>query len=167
MRIIGRKHRRRGLSLAESILAITILPLAVTAVAYAVVAGQQQALEVLRQQRAATLAEALMEEILSKPYDDPNGASSPGPEPGEIDRSQYDNADDYHNFAEAKGNLRDAAGNQYPNEFQNFGRSVTCAYTNVTAASLGGFTRAALQIQVTVRDDGGAILTLTRLMLDP
>jgi MSHA pilin protein MshD len=168
MRVIGRRCcRRRGLSLAESMLAITILPLAVTAISYAVVAGQQQALELLRQERASILAEALMEEILSHPYDDPNGGSALGPESGETSRTLWDNADDYHNFSEAEGALKDAAGNLYPSEYQGFSRSVVCAYTTITMPSLGNFSRPALRIDVTVSDAGGPVATLTRLMLDP
>src|SRR5262245_7814799 len=71
---------RRGLTLAECLVALTILPLAVVGVAFSVTAGQQQSFEALRQERAATLAEALMEEILAKPYADPQGTTTTGPD---------------------------------------------------------------------------------------
>jgi MSHA pilin protein MshD len=168
--IIGRKNEcrgfRRGLTLIECVLALTIFPLAVTGIAYAIIAGQSEAIETLRQSKAAMLGDALMEEILSKPYLDPGGASALGPEAGETSRALYDNADDYHNYSEAAGALKTAAGTLYGSDFQAFSRSVTCSSTTVNIASLSVNT-SALQIVVTVSDASGTIQTLTRVMLQP
>jgi MSHA pilin protein MshD len=168
--IIGRNNRRahwvRGLTLVEAILALTIFPLAVTGISFAITSGQSEAIETLRQTRAAMLAGGLMEEILSKPYSDPGGASALGPEAGETTRTLFDNADDYHSYSEAAGSLATADGTAYTSEFQVFSRSVTCSYTTVTIASLS-VNVSALQIVVTVSDTSGTVVTLTRVMLQP
>ena len=115
---------RRALTLVEGLLASALLAFAVAAVSQAVLAGQMQTVAALHHRRAVELAEALMDEILRLPYDDPGGPSTPGPEGGETDRSAFDNADDYHGFSETAGSLADAAGTVHPTPFQDFTRSV-------------------------------------------
>ncbi len=169
MDVIGRKQLpfvRPGLTLVECVLALTILPLAVTGIAFAVVSGQQQAAEALRQTHGMMVAQALMEEILSKPYADPGGSSALGPESGETSRSLYDNADDYHGFSESGGSLSTAAGVALPSSLQGFSRSVSCSTTTVTVASLS-VSVAAVQITVTVTDSNGTLVALTRTLLQP
>ncbi len=146
---------RRGLTLAECILALAVLPLAVTAIAYAVTAGQMQSAEALRRSRSAMLAEALMEEILSKPFSDPDGT-----EAGET-RTTFDDADDYHHLSEDSGGLRDAAGMLYPAEFQRFSRTATVTAGAATLNGLGP-TVTGQQITVTVRDSNGTVTALSR-----
>lgn len=165
MRFIG-PAGRRGLTLTECMLALVILPLAVTAIAYAITAGQTQSAEALRQERAAMLAEALMEEILAKPYDDPGGVNNLGPESGETTRTLFDNMDDYNGYTEAPGALKDATGALYPSDFQRFGRSVTCSYTSITLSGLGSTTNG-LSITVKVTDRGTDVITLTRFVARP
>ncbi len=166
------RRRLRGLTLAECLLAITILPLAVSAVSLAIISGQQQAMASLRQLRATELAQALMAEILSKPYHDPQGGTALGPEAGETARSLYDNIDDFlppsggQGFTEAAGSLYDAAGAAYPDAYQDFSRTVSGTAISVQVTSLG-VNRPALQITVTVSDPAGAVVTLTRVVLDP
>lgn len=156
--------RRPAITLIECIMALTILPLAVTGVAYAVMAGHQSAAEALRNERAATLGEALLEEILSKPYADPQGATSAGPDAGENSRSAYDNMDDYHGFSDTAGNVQNASGVKYATEFQTLRRTVSCSYSTQT---LFGKTFNVLQIVVTVTDRRGTALTLRRTVSEP
>src|SRR5580765_4297875 len=88
--VMGRRDRsrRRGITLIECVIALTILPLAVSAIAYAIVSGQ-------------------MEEILSQPYADPQGTVALGPDSGETSRLLYDNMDDYHGLSETADNVKD------------------------------------------------------------
>ena len=116
---------------------MVILPLAVTAIALAVTAGQAQALEAMNRMRAVILAEGLMEELLALPYNDPEGASSLGPDAGEANRTEFDNTDDFHGWTEAAGSLADASGIAYPTPFQRFSRAVTCSLTSVTVPAFG------------------------------
>lgn len=159
-------ERRRGLTLLETLVALTILPLAVTGIAYAITAGQAQATESLRRQRAAVLAEALMEEILARPYADPDGASSLGPESGETARGGFDNLDDFHGLVESAGSLRTAGGSLYPAAYQRFSRSVTCTAVTLAVPALQ-LNRSALQITVTVSDSAGTVLSITRVVPEP
>jgi MSHA pilin protein MshD len=117
-------RRRRGLTIVEAMIAVAILQVTSLAVTYAVVAGQKHSHEGATAMRAVRLAEDLLEEVLFRPYNDPDGSSALGPEAGESDRSQFDNADDYDGYTEQAGSLTDAAGNAYPDVFQGFARSV-------------------------------------------
>ncbi|MCP4247271.1 MAG: hypothetical protein GY778_09510 [bacterium] len=160
------RQNARALTLVECLIAATILAVAVAAVAQAVVAGQMQSYAALYQRRAVEMAEALMDEVLSLPYDDPQGASTPGPEAGETTRAAFDNADDFHGYGEAATTLADAAGTVYATPFQDFSRSVTAAYSNVAVT---GFADPipALTVTVTVQDGAGQSWTLTRLIAQP
>jgi MSHA pilin protein MshD len=165
-RFIGlrKPKRRRGISLAECLIALTILPLAVTAIAYAIVSGQQESVEALRQERAAVLAEALMEEILADAYADPQGAVTLGPDAGETARNLYDNMDDYHGFSETAGAVKNAAAVLYPSAYQSLSRSVSCEAASQT---LLGITKSGLSITVSVADAKGTVLSLTRFVSNP
>lgn len=172
MRPTGRfRHRvligpsgRRALTLIECLIALVILPLAVTAVAYAVTAGQAQSLESLRSARAAALADALMEEILSKSYSEPGGGNPPlGKDTGETTRPTFDDMDDYLDYSEPAGTLRDATNTLYPSAYQRFSRTATCAGGTATLSGLGPATTG-LTITVTVSEAGANLVTLSRFV---
>jgi len=150
MKIIGRYPRRagwrRGLTLLECTLALVIVPLAVAAVAVAIVTGQSQAAEAMRQTRAAMLAEALMEQVLAQPYSDVQTFCD--------------------GFAESAGSVTDATGTLYPDAMQSFDRSVSCQQQSVTVSDLS-LTKDGLDITVTVSQNGVTVVTLTRFIVDP
>ena len=125
------------MTIVEAVMATVILAFAVTAVAAALMAGAQQSYEAVDTRLANESAQALMEEILTLPYEDPQGASAPGPEAGESTRSAYDNVDDYHGFAESVGTLVDATGTAYPAEYAALSRSVTVTVTSLQPAGFG------------------------------
>lgn len=154
----------RGLTLLECMVALTIFPLAVVAIAYAVVSGQSQAAEAVHRERAVQLAEALMEEVVALGYDSDADASL-GPEGGETTRSAYDSANDFHGFSEAAGGLTDATGTSFPGPMQAFSRSVSCQTRSVTVTGLGAATDT-LEVTVTVSDDAADQVTLTRAIVD-
>ena len=99
-----------GFTLVESLIAATILALTVTAVSVPFTAAARNEQGDERRTMSVSLAQELMEEILSKPFDDPQGASAPGPEAGEAGRSDFDNIDDFHGYSESAGNLTDQTG---------------------------------------------------------
>lgn len=90
----------RGFSLAESMIAVVILAVAVTAVAGVLHAARSQSAITADASTAQELARQLMEEITSRPYADPDGPSRLGPEAGETQRVLFDNVDDYHAYAD-------------------------------------------------------------------
>ena len=162
-----RPFRRHGaFTLAEVLIASVVLAIAAAALTQAIVAGQVQTSEALRDWRAVSLAEALLEEVLALPYDDPQGASAPGPEAGENSRASFDNCDDFHGFTETAGNLTDATGAAYGQTFQIFSRSVTAAYTTQTPPGLGGPING-LDVTVTVTDDRQTTWSISRFIAEP
>lgn len=136
-----------GMTLIEVVVAAMILSIGVTAVTGALLAGSMQAAEAVRVQLGCAAAEALLEEVLGKPYVDPQGQVGLGPDAGEATRAAFDNVDDYHGFAEAAGAMQDATGTDYPTEFAEFGRSVSVQATTLQPA---GFVVAVSGVTVTV-----------------
>ena len=154
--------RQRGFTLAEVLIAAAVLAFAVVALTQAITAGQAQTYDALHRSRATGLAEAMVDEVLSKPYDDPDGESDLGPDANENERGEFDNADDYHNFNESAGNITDQASNAYPQAYQRFSRSVTISEQTVSIAPFGD--RDGLMVQVTVTDQNGGSWTLNRFI---
>lgn len=155
-----RPKRKRALTLFEAMLSASILAIVAVVASQAIVAGQMQTYDALHRQRALTLADSLMDEILRLPYDDPDGESTPGPESGESTRTAFDNIDDYHGFSEsgsltvAAGTLKDATDTAYADPYQFFTQSVTVAANTQSIASLGGSITGQL-VTVTISDDSG------------
>lgn len=147
----------------EVLIASSIMAVAVAAISQAVSTGQVQTHVALHEMRANQLAEALMEEIIALPYNDPDGGGAIGPESGEVQPSQFDNVDDFHGFSETIGQVKDLAGNSYPSSFSRFGRSVSVQTSSVTAAQLGG-TFDGLNVVVTITDNNGQTWTLSRFI---
>ena len=75
-----------GLTLMEVMFALLVLSFSVAALTQAVVSGQSHTYEAMHASRAISLAEKMIDEVLSKPYDDPDGDITAGPDPGEVFR---------------------------------------------------------------------------------
>ncbi len=102
------KLRRQAFTLAEALLASTVLAIVAATATLPFVAGVQQAGEAANLDQAIALGQAMMEEVLARPFYEPGLKSpAPGPNAGESTRNLFDNLDDFHGFAEASGNLRD------------------------------------------------------------
>lgn len=157
------RTRRSGLTLVEGLVASVVLVSAVAAIAVSITSGHLQLHYAVDCQSAVRLAEDLMERVRALPYDDPDGESDPGPEPGETDPSDFDNADDFHGYSESAGALRDAADNLLPDNYQHFSRSVTAGYGSETVADLGGAIPG-LIVTVTVQDHKGQTWTVSRFI---
>ncbi len=158
---------RAGFTLIEALLASAVLAFVVAALTQAIVAGQMQTYDAMHSGRAMALAEAMMEEILVLPYDDPGGGLVIGPDAGEVTRQDFDDIDDYHGFTEALGTLTDAEGNLYPSLFQKFTRFVTVTADTVDIPAFNS-TQHGITITVTVREgDNGREWTVTRFVPEP
>jgi MSHA pilin protein MshD len=151
--------------MVETLLASAILAIGVAGVAEAVATAQQTTAESLVGLRANMLAEALLQEILSKPYKDPQGTTTWGPDAGETSRSLFDDVNDYHGYTDGPSNLADASGVAYPTEFQGYTRSVTVVLTTKTISGLPQpVTGAAITVTVT---RNGRTWTATSFVGDP
>jgi hypothetical protein len=115
--------------MVEALLASALLAVTVSAVLLPFsTAGRLEQFDT-RLTTCSFLAEGLMNEIVAKPFYDPDGASTPGPETGEDDRWDYDNLDDYHGYSESAGALHDSQ--EVPisgNAFRDLSREVAVEY---------------------------------------
>ena len=133
--------RQRGFTLIELIVGLVVTAIALAYLTSVFFSAPQRSVEPLLQIRAAELGQSLMDEIITKAYDEvtPLGGMPPcspctaaaglGPDGGE-NRSNYDDVDDYHaycNTAPPYANVVDAFGNA-PNDFANFRMSVCVSY---------------------------------------
>ncbi len=89
-----------GFTLIEALLASVILAMVVGAVIMPFTAGAANTAQNVRSTLAVNLAQDLMEEILAKPFHDPNSS-----EAGETGRSNWDDMDDYDGYSEAEGEI--------------------------------------------------------------
>lgn len=163
------RHRSRhskGFTLAEVLIASAILSFVTLAIVQAVTAGQANTLDALKRARADALAQSLLEEILSKPYTDPDEAGAIGPEGDESGRSDFDNVDDYHGYSESAGGLVDHAASAYPTAYQVFNRSVAIVALTNSVAALGG-DHTGVQVTVTVSEPNGRTWVVTRFVPEP
>lgn len=114
----------RAVSLAECLISVVLvgglLATSLELVGRSVVAATKNA----DRARAALLAEALVAEIASMPYEDPDGAALLGMEPGETDscRCGLDDVDDFDGYTESPPAARD--GKPLPG-FSGWTRKVT------------------------------------------
>jgi hypothetical protein len=160
--------RQRGLSVVETLIAMAVLGLVVSAITESVVTGQMHMHAGLHAQRANMLLQDLMEQVVALPYDDPNDddtVSAIGPEPSELDVLDFDNADDYHGYSESVADSVDPSGAAYPDEFNTFSRSVDAAYDDLTVTGLTG-TVPGLTVTVTVQDARGQTWSATRYITE-
>ena len=148
---IRKLRRPAGFTLLEVLIASSILAFTTLALVQAVSAGQSQTLDALRRARGTALAEAMLEEVLSKPYADPQGETTIGPDTGESARADFDNLDDYHGLSEAADAIADADGVVYPQPYQRYTRQVTVESETLDIAALGG-ARQGMRITVTVAE---------------
>ncbi|MEM6504363.1 MAG: prepilin-type N-terminal cleavage/methylation domain-containing protein [Planctomycetota bacterium] len=161
-----RIQNKRGFTLAEVLIASAILSFVTLGIVQAVSAGQSRTLDALKRSRAQALAEVMLEEILAKPYADPEGATTIGPDSGETARADFDNIDDYHGYLESAGALADHAGSAYPGDYQSLSRSVSVVTVTNSVADLGG-DHTGVQVTVSVNEPGGRVWSVERFVPEP
>lgn len=154
----------RGFTLVEALFASVVLALAVGGVSQAMVAGQAATYNALHESRALALAQALMEEIVSRPTLDPEGDTLLGPDGGEASRAQFDAVDDFAGYGEAAGALADFEGRVYPAAYQGFERSVRVSPGSAAAGVLGG-ARDSWEVVVEVSEPGGRSWRVSRSLV--
>lgn len=98
--------RQRGVTLVELIVSIVIVSVAAGAVLGLLSFSAAHSADPMLQRQAVAIAEAYVEEILLRSFDDPDGVD------GEAIRSEFDDVDDYDGLADA--GARDQFGNPIP-----------------------------------------------------
>ncbi len=135
-------RRQIAFTLIELIVTIVVIGIAATALMSVFINMSRGSADPVIQQQATTVAEAYLEEILLRSFDDPQGSES-GTTEGETGRAEYDDVKDYRSLA--AGPVADQFGNAI---------AALAAYTvtvSVTNASLNGIAAAdSLRIDVSV-----------------
>ncbi len=158
-----RHSAAQGFTLVEALLASVILAMAITAVTAPFTAAARNERADGRRTVAVCLANEIMEEIISKPFDDPDGKSAVGPESGESTRSEFDNIDDYHRYEEKAGAIVDGTGTLAGDPLAgDLSRHVTTTYIYVSGQDMSD-SPDFVRVEVTVRRKGLPLVTLTRL----
>jgi len=172
----GQTGRRlnKGFTLPEALLACVVLAMVSSAIVVPFAAGARCEQANTRQTVALSLAEDLMEEILAKPFKDPDvpdyeeNWQTLGPGTGESfdDRSTLDNTDDYHGLVEPAGTIRPAMTTQASDPLAgDLSRRVEVAYVHLPGQDTSNPPNVA-RVTVHVSWKGADLVTLTRLVYD-
>jgi hypothetical protein len=158
------KRRRSGFSVAEGLMASTLLAIAVVGIAGPLGASSEQTKVLQERGTALILARELMEEIASKPLCDGGTTCHLSPEAGETDRSKYDSADDYHLYHDTTAALNNLAGQRVNFDADAvFARDVAVEYRPTpsgAASSSGNFGL----VCVSVTTPHKQVVTISRLL---
>lgn len=134
-------RRQSAFTLVEIIVTIVVIAIASTALLSFANMVRGSADPVIQQQ-ATTIAEAYLEEIMLRPFNDPQGGET-GTDEGEAGRADYDDVKDYRSLAAG------AAADQFGNPV-----AALAAYTvtvTITNAALGSVPMAdSLRVDVNV-----------------
>jgi len=148
MRIDRRSRRRigaRGFTLAEATLAMVLLGIAAAGVLLPFASGASVQADGLHRTLGAVLANDLIEQIASTPFDQIVAA---------------------YNYAESPGQMKDASGTTLSNSmYANFSREVRCQYVHVPQqddAVTANFVLATVEVAYR----GLSIVTINRLISD-
>jgi MSHA pilin protein MshD len=92
---MGRRNAQRGVTLIELVVSIVVVSLAVAAVLGVLSYNAAHSADAMVVSQAAAVAEAYLEEISLKPFDDPDGSDA------EAARADFDDVDDYDGLFDA------------------------------------------------------------------
>ena len=160
------KKSKKGFTLIEALLAAVVLSMAITAIVMPFTAGAQNEQNDARGTLAVALGQEMMEEILAKPFRDPQGSSEPGPEPGEQTRDLFDNIDDYNGYSEFDGEIVGFNGTAIDDPAAvGLSRQVSAAYVYVAGQETSE-DATFIRIKVEVKYRGQPLVTLTRLVYE-
>lgn len=151
---------QRGATLVELVVSIVVIAIGLVGVLTVMDRVTRSSGDPMVDQQAIAVAEAYLEEILLKAYDEAgatgNAEGAPGPDAGETDRTLFNDVNDYHNLANngcvtttaACPTLGSCACDQNGNPISSLrGYSVTVQID--TAATLNGVPAARVQVGVT------------------
>ena len=135
--------RQRGFTLAEALMAAVVLGIAAAGVLLPFSSGAAARAEGMRRTLGAKLASHMVEEIISKPFDE---------------------IIDYDGYSESEGQLKDAAGAVYTDSnYIKFSRDVSCEYVYVPQES-GTGEPLFIRITVQVHWNNRPVASISRLV---
>jgi type II secretory pathway pseudopilin PulG len=156
--------KRRAFSLAEALMATTVLCIVTASAALPFAAGVQQANAAARLEQATAYGQALMEEILGRPFFPPgNRTAAPGPDSGETDKTLFNNLDDFDGYNESATGMRDYSNLPVTDSSAaGLYRSASVQYISFTGQAASD-TNSFVRIIVQVWDGNANLVTLTRI----
>lgn len=145
-----RRKLLQAFTLIEALLAAVILAMSISAIVMPFTVGMACESADGRRTLAVNLAQEMMEEILTKPFLDPAGVMTLGPESGET-RTTFNCIDDYNGFVEGDGQIRGFDGQLVTADAaRGMTRRVTCAYVYVNGQDqfqVASFIRVTVEVQ--------------------
>jgi hypothetical protein len=164
-------HSKAGFTIAEGLIASGVLAITVTAIIAPFSTASRCQHEDARIAVCSFLAKEMMEEVLAKPFDDPDGDDDVlGPGPGESGRGDFDNVDDYHGWTESTsgGGIRSYEGLACDDPRANdLVRSVTTEYVQLVDQTVFFDEPTFIRVTVTITHDGSPLVQLVRLIRCP
>jgi MSHA pilin protein MshD len=142
-----------GVTLIELIVAMVVISIALTGILLVINYTTRNSADPVLRHQAIAIAEAYMEEITLRNYNDPDdGLLCPTPE---ANRALYDNVCDYNGLS------NNGAVDQNGNAFAGLGNYTVNVVVAPQPYGPAGLPVNGLRIDVTVTDSGGQNLTLT------
>jgi MSHA pilin protein MshD len=92
--MITAQRKQAGMTLIEVVISIVVVAIAVSAVLGVLASNAQHSADAMVLSQAVSIAEAYMEEISLKPFDDPDAVD------GEAARVDFDDVDDYNGLVD-------------------------------------------------------------------
>jgi len=159
------------MTLMEALLASTLLAMGASAVLLPFNVGAQSELEDARRTLALYLGREMMEEVISKPFDDPDGLGGMGPDGGETSRALFDNIDDFDGYKDGYSEVIDrivGINSQTIDgvALEGLHRKVTIKYLHVSGQDVGDDPNF-VSVEVEMEYKGNSILELRRLVHKP
>jgi len=120
----------RGFLLIDAMMASVVLAIASIGVAGLLATTYAQTITMRENATAAGLARQLLEEIASKPLQNPDGSESTGPAAGHTTRLSYVSVGEYNGYSDNTGAMVSADGTHAitPGDGEIYYRSVTITY---------------------------------------
>jgi MSHA pilin protein MshD len=143
------RHRHRGVTLIELVVAITIVAIAVTTILGAFAAVATRSADAMMQQQAIAIAESYLSEILQRWVADPNGT------PPNTGRASWDLVDQYNGLVDT------GAHDQFGNAIASLNAYTVSVSTSQSSALAGVPAAAARRVDITVSYPPSASVTLS------
>jgi MSHA pilin protein MshD len=144
-----RRHRLRGVTLIELVVAITVVAIAVTTILGAIGAIALRSADAMMQQQAIAIAQAYLDEITQRWVTDPNGSQ---PNTG---RASWDLVDEYDGLVDV------GAHDQFGNPIAALSAYTVSVSTTPSSGLAGVPAGSARRIDVTVTYSPGGTVTLS------
>jgi MSHA pilin protein MshD len=98
----GARRRESGVTLVELVISIAVIGIAVTGTLVVIARTTRASADPMVQRQASAIADAYLEEILAKPFYDPNLGAGGGACPAAVGtRASWDNVCDYNGLDDA------------------------------------------------------------------